>query len=264
MKMFNLKKVLFSAILSSQLCATYLYDDPNLGNIAIEGGVWNTTFSGQIKNTLSTTDMKDDLGYNENKNITTFGLDIKNNYTWIPNIYVNYLHFKETADGVITTEKRIGLNQNNSASGFLGSVSTSTEYSELNAIFYGYLQQGIFEFDLGLNLKSITYTQTIKENTGTDNITIEGPEKLFVLPYIALSIDLDAIDTVLKAEGSIVSLADDDAHDYRYSINYRIMRHMYLSYGYKLHSWTAKSQKNEHEEYNVELKGHYINAKILF
>jgi outer membrane protein len=267
--MFKLKKILLTAVLSTQVFATYLYDDPNLGNIAIEGGIWNASLNGKIKNTLSTTDLKDDLGYKDAKNITTMGLDIKNNYDWIPNIYINYLHFKETADGNLENEKVIGLEAKNieSSKRFLNSVSTSTDYSELNAIFYGYLQQGIFEFDLGLNFKSISYEQTIKENNTSiqqDEITIKGPDKLFVLPYIGLSINLDSIDTVLKAETSILSFADDDAHDYRYSLNYRIMRHMYISYGYRLHSWKAKSSKNEHEEYSVELKGHYINAKILF
>jgi predicted DNA-binding protein YlxM (UPF0122 family) len=264
MKMFEFKKVLLTAALSTQVFATYLYDDPNLGNIAIEGGIWNTAYSGNIKNTKSVTDLEKDLGYKENKNITTFGLNLKNNYTWIPNIYINYLHFKDTADGTLSESKSIGLNKNNTASIFSNSVSTSTEYSEVNAIFYGYLQQSIFQFDLGLNFKDISYEQIIKENSDTDKITIKGPDKIFVLPYIALSVDLDSIDTVLKAEGSIVSLGDDEAHDYRYSINYRVMRHMYLSYGYKFHSWTAKSLENEHEEYKVELKGHYINAKILF
>jgi hypothetical protein len=264
MKMFKLKKILLTAVLSTQVFATYLYDDPNLGNIAIEGGIWNASLNGKIKNTLSTTDLKDDLGYKDAKNITTMGLDIKNNYDWIPNIYINYLHFKDTADGNLTTQKNIGLNANNTASIFSNSVSISTEYSELNAVFYGYLQRGFFEFDLGLNFKSITYEQTIKENGDTDKIILKGPDKIFVLPYIALSIDLDSIDTVLKAEGSIVSLGDDDALDYRYSINYRIMRHMYISYGYKFHSWSARSLDNEHEKYDVELKGHYFNAKILF
>lgn len=264
MKMYKLKIMLLTVILSIQSYATYLYDDPTLGNIAVEGGLWNTTLSGKIKNTRSTTDLKNDLGYEDPKVITTFGLDLKNDYSWMPNIYVNYFRLKDTADGFISSAKNIGLNTNGSSSTFSNSVSTITEYSELNTILYGYLQRGVFEFDLGLNFKSITYTQTIKENSDTDRITIQGPDEILVLPYIALSIDLDAIDTVLKAEGSIVSLGEDDAHDYRYSINYRIMRHMYISYGYKFHSWTARSSQNDHEEYSIELDGQYLNVKILF
>lgn len=260
--MFKIKFIIVGLVISTKLFATYQFDDPKLGNIAIEVGVWNTSLNGNIENTVTTTDFKKDLGFKDSKNITSFGLDLKNDISWMPNIYINYFNLSNTADGNLTTKQINGI------SGiFSGSVSSSIEYSEVNTILYGFLQQGIFEFDLGVNFKKIDFKQTIKENdfgVNGDKVTIVGPDKIIPLPYIALKIDLYGINTVLKAEASVLSIGDDEAKDYKYSINYRIMRNMYISYGYRYSSWKTTSVKDKHEKYDMDIKGNYLNAKILF
>lgn len=258
--MFKFKKFVLTIALSTQLFATYMYDDPTLGNLAIEGGIWNTELSGNIHNTTSNTSFQDDLGHSEAENISAFGLDLKNDYIWLPNVYLNYFSINHSAYNTLNANKSI------SSDTFAnGSIVTSTiQYSEFNTIIYGYLQRHIFEFDLGINLKRISYSQELKEKSTNKIITIDGPSSVIPLPYIALSIDLDIIDLVLKAEASILAFGDTEASDYRYSINYRVMRHMYMSLGYKHHHWEATSSTDTHEKYDVDLKGNYINIKILF
>jgi hypothetical protein len=39
---------------------------------------------------------------------------------------------------------------------------------------------------------------------------------------------------------------------------------MYISYGYRYNSWKTTNKDNVHEKYDKNLKGNYINAKILF
>ena len=262
-------KKLKSKILLSFFCATFLngyeIENPTLGNIAIEAGVWKTKMDGNIQNPSALINFKDDLGFDESKNVTSFGLDLKNEYSWLPNIYVNYFTLNSDSHGNIATpgQKIYGNNT------YMGDVISTIEYSELNTILYGYLQQSIFEFDLGVNLKKINYTQTLKEDTGDVStgmpITIIGPESIIPLPYIGLKIDLYPINTVLKAETSMLALGDDEAKDYTYSINYRIMKNMYISYGYRYTSWKTKNKDETiNDKYDMNLKGNYINAKILF
>ena len=105
MKQFKLK--LFLSLLSATMLNAYEIDDPTLGNIAIEAGVWSTKLDGNIKNTVSTTNFKDDLGFDEKKNVTSFGLDLKNDYSWLPNIYVNYFTLNSSTDGNMATAKQI-------------------------------------------------------------------------------------------------------------------------------------------------------------
>ena len=258
--MVKFKKLLLTLLLTTELFATYMYDDPTLGNLAIEAGIWNTTLSGDIKNTLSDVSFKNDLGYNDSENITTFGLDIKNDFMWIPNIYINYFYLKSSTYNRLN--KDITISNDIFSNGNI--VATTTQYSELNSIFYGYLQQSIFEFDLGINLKRVSFSQDLKEKPTGKNIYIKGPTSIVILPYIGLSIDLDFIDLVIKAEASILSIGDTQARDARYSLNYRIMRHMYISYGFKQHYWKSTSSIDEHEKHKVSLEGSYINVKILF
>ncbi|MDD2697571.1 MAG: hypothetical protein PHF17_02085 [Arcobacteraceae bacterium] len=262
-------KKLKSKIILSFFCATllngYEIEDPSLGNIAVEAGIWNTRVDGNIQNPTALINFKDDLGFDESKNVTSFGLDLKNDYTWLPNIYVNYFTLNSLANGNIATPGQI-INGNNN---YVGSVTSSIEYSELNTIIYGYLQQSIFEFDVGVNFKKIDYTQTLKKNTGNilteDSITIKGPESIIPLPYIGLKIDLYPINTVLKAETSMLALGDDEAQDYTYSINYRMMKNIYISYGYRYTSWKTKNKDAIiNDKYDMNLKGNYLNAKILF
>ena len=269
--MKKLKSKILLSLLGATLLNGYEIDDPTLGNIAIEAGIWNTTLDGNIKNTVSTTNFKEDLGFDESKNVTSFVLDLKNYYSWLPNIYVNYFTLNSATDGTIATAKQI--DHSGTVTNFQGSVSSTIEYSEINTILYGYLQQSIFEFDLGLNLKKINYKQQIKENIDTDtsnndddldSSTIKGPDQIIPLPYLAFKIDLYPINTVLKAEASVLALGDDEAKDYKYSLNYRIMKNMYISYGYRYNSWKTTNKDNVHEKYDMSLKCNYLNAKILF
>jgi outer membrane protein len=268
-KMKKLKSKIFLSLLNVSFLNAYEIDDPTLGNIAIEAGIWNTKLDGNIKNTISETNFKDDLRFDEKKNVTFFGVDLKNDYSWLPNIYVNYFTLNASADGNIASPKLIADKSNitsvTTTNGYDGVVSSVIDYTELNTIFYGYLQQSIFEFDVGINFKKIDYTQTIKENDDPNmSATIKGPDQIIPLPYAAVKIDLYPINTVLKAETSMLALGDDEAKDYSYSLNFRVMKHMYLSYGYRYTSWKTTNKENAHEKYDMNLKGNYINAKILF
>lgn len=254
---------IFILVLSSTtLYGQYKYDSPTLGNLAIEGGIWKSNLKGDIKNIKSEIDFKDDLNYQESVPLTYFGLDIRSQYSWLPNFHVDYHNYSESAVGNFSEDKYLGLKDKIVSS---GTILTDTSYSEKNLKAYGFLQQSIMEFNLGVNLKKITYEQTIQHADITDQLVqIKGPSSWMILPYIGMKIDLYSLNTVLKAETSLLSFGDDEARSYTYSINYRIMRHMYISYGFRYASFKTSNLDNPHEKYNVSLEGNYISAKILF
>ncbi len=261
--MRRIKSKIILSLLSAVWLNAYEIDDPKLGNIAIEAGIWNTRLDGSIQNPSALIDFKNDLGFDEKKNVTLFGLDFKNDFSWLPNIYVNYFAMQSSTNGKIALPGQT-INGSNT---YVGDVLSSIDYSELNTIVYGFLQQSIFEFDLGVNFKKINYTQTLKSNTFTNQmpITIKGPESIIPLPYVGFKVDLYPINTVLQAETSMLAFGDDEAMDYKYSLNYRIMKNMYISYGYRYTSWkTQNKDTNINDKYDMNLKGNYINAKILF
>jgi len=255
--MFKIKFFVLSLLLSSNLFAVYQNTEISLGNIAIEAGIWRTSLNGDIINTNNKVDFKNDLGFDNISNITTLGIDLKNDISWLPNIYVGYFKLNNTATSTLGSTKKID------GSTFSGSISTSVEYSELNTIIYGYLQQNIFEFDIGVNIKKVRYTQIIQENNGANEFT-NDLSLIVPLAYVALKVDLAFIDTVLKAELSTLSIGDNEANSYAYSINYRMLQNMYISYGFRYNSWKSTNSNNVHEKYNLNLKGNYLNIKVLF
>jgi len=258
--MINLKKLMLTGLLiaNTSLFATYENDKDTLGNIALKVGIWKSDLGGSIENENSATDFENDFGYDDSKNINTFALDLKNDISWLPNVNISYFRLNNSSTNIFTSDKTIaGVNNIN------GKVSSTVEYQEINTILYGFLYNGPFEFDFGLNFKKIDYTQYIIENNG-GNPVIYGPDSIIVLPYGAIKINLDFIDTVLMAKASILSFGDNEAKDYEYSINYRVMRNIYLSYGYKYNSFKTTNENNDQEIYDVNIKGNYISCKILF
>jgi opacity protein-like surface antigen len=260
---------LFVLLSVTNLKANYKYDDPSLGNIAIEGLMWYSSLEGQISNAsnsqttgVSVTDFENDLGYNDKKTVSSFSIDLKNDFSWIPNFNVDYFSRSESTNGIFNEQKYLGESNKIIDT---GKILSNTEFSEVNLKAYGYLQQSIMEFNLGINLKKITYEQNIFHSVNTaQNILIKGPEELFVLPYIGVKFDLYPINTVLKAETSLLSFGDDEARSYSYSLNYRVMRHMYIGYGYRYTSFKSTNVDNTYEKYDVSIHGNYISAKILF
>jgi len=261
----NKTKVIFlSLFLLNSLFAAYENDNENdtLGNIAIKIGIFSANTSGSITNEQSNgnTSYTNDLGHKDDKNINIFAVDFKNNVSWLPNININYFKLNNSA-----TNTLVGTRSINNIDDINGSVSSTYNYSQINLLTYGYLYQGPFEFNFGLNFKKINFTQVINENDDRKRIiNIEGPTSLLVLPYGAIKINLDFMDTVLMASTSILSFGDNEAMDYDYSINYRAMRNVYLSYGYKYNSFKTTNNNNSKEIYDVKIKGNYISCKILF
>jgi len=258
--MNKFKVILLSLLLVSSVHASYENNDESLGNIALQVGIWNLSTNGTIINEYSNgnTDYKNDLGYDENKIINTFAIDLKNDISWLPNVNVSYFRLNNsstnTLNGTRTIDDAMDIN---------GSVSSNILYQEINTILYGFLYQGPIEFDFGVNVKKIEFLQTISKNQGL-NLKIKGPDSILVLPYMALKFNLDFINTVLMAQMSILSFGDNEAKDYMYSINYRVMKNIYLSYGYKYNSFKTTNSKNTNEIYDINVKGNYISCKVLF
>jgi len=257
--MNKLRKIFISLFIATSLFASYENDNDTLGNIAIQVGVLNSKLNGQIKNPKNDVSFKNDLGYDESKNINTFALDLKNDISWLPNVNISYFKLNDSANNTLQSSKNIANVDID------GSISSTVDYSEINTIMYGFLYQGPFEFDFGLNFKKIDFTQEIEENDGFKKyIKIDGPTSIIVLPHMALKLDLDFIDTVIVAKTSMLSFGDNEAKDYEYSINYRVMRNIYLSYGYKYNSFKTTRNTSNNEIYDVNIKGNYISCKVLF
>jgi hypothetical protein len=175
---------------------------------------------------------------------------------------VNYFLLKRSANNTLIGSRNIGSENEI----FSGLVTSSFEYSEINTILYKTIKNGIFEFDLGANLKNIDFEQTLNEKNGSNDndVLIKGPEGLLVLPYIAATMYFDGIDTKIKAESSVLAIGDDEARDYKLSITYNFTKNLALAYGYKYNSWKSTADDSTNEKYNFALSGNYFGIKLLY
>jgi len=257
--MYKMNFLVILLLLVTKSFAVYEQTNSTLGNVSIQTGIWNTSLNGTISNVDNNVKISDDLGFDEQKNITSFVLDLKNDVYWLPNVQMNYFLYRDSSHNTLTSSKKI------SSDIFNDKITSDIKYSELNTILYGFLQKDIFTFDIGVNMKKIYFEESVSSVLGSSNVIINGPDSLLFLPYIALEVDLDFMDTILKAESSILSIGDTEAKDYKYSISYRIMKHMYISYGYRYNSFKSKNSNTTNDEkYNINIKGNYLNVKILF
>lgn len=258
------KKKLFSILLILGFVvsanATYDYDDASLGNIAISAGIYRAKIGGEHDNPYSNTNFENELGYKDDNNVNILSIDLKNDINWLPNIQTSYFMLNSTVNSVLNLNKKINDTDLN------GSITTQTKYSEVEMVFYGFLYQGPFEFDLGLKVKQISFSQTIQENNGInkDIVTVKGPNTPIIQPYLGFKFDINSLNLVLSANLSMLSIGDVEAKDYNYAINYRAMRNIYISYGYKYNSWKSYSDQFVGEKQKINIKGNYLSFKIMF
>jgi len=217
--------------------------------------VWNAQVDGDIENLTSTTNIKDDLGF-EKKSITTFGGELSTNFVWLPDIKIDYFILDSTKNYDVKGTKTI------KTASFSGSTTTNIKYSELNSRFYGYVKNQYFKFDLGINLKKVDYTQKITNNTNDDYVIIKGPSSLMYLPYVGITLDLGGLK--INANSSILAFGDDEAKDYEYSISLTTFKAIELFGGYRYHEWKNKDKDDSTQHYKVSIDGGYFGLKLVF
>jgi len=197
--------------------------------------LWNAQVDGKIKNPKDTTDIKDDLKF-KSKNITAFGTELSTNYVWLPDIKVDYFTLE------ITQNSNLGNGKTIKNTTFVNDTISNIKYNELNSKVYGYVKNQNFKFDLGINLKKIDYTQYIKDGNN-NNITIEGPTSLIVLPYLGVTLDLGPLK--FNANSSILAFGDDEAKDYEYSLSLTTFDNVELFGGYRYHELPGCKHEDE-------------------
>ena len=249
---FKFKSIFFIFLLNINLLASYNNSEDTLGNITLSVDIWHSNIEGEIKNNKpSSLSFKDDLGFSQ-KDITTFGLELKNNITWLPNVNIDYFNLSSTTNAILNGTKYVN------GTPYTNKVSSKINYSQINTTFYGYLYQGPFEFNIGAKIKKINYVQSIEDTK------VKGPNSIVLMPHLSMKIHINEINTLLEGQISMLSFGDIETKDYSYSISYRFMRNAYISYGYKGYVWSGTNLNDDHEDYNVDVKGSYVSCKVLF
>lgn len=211
-------------------------------DIKIEAGLYLPTISGDISNTSSRTDLNDDLGFNKST-ASYFSFEYRHSYNYLPNIYISYFNMKKNADDSNLSKDAVVADATFSS----GIKTASTiEYSTLNTIFYqdflikGKTTKSIFgqriylgdlEFDIGLNIKNLSFLYSI-QNKSDLSIPLSWirVNEFIPLPYFGFK--YYRYNVTIYGDISALSFSEARSTTGQLAIDYRVVAGLYLTAGY--------------------------------
>jgi len=236
--------------------------------VQVEAGILMNEFDGELKNPTATLDFAKEIGY-DNTYSSYFGLKIKNNYEYLPNVSLNVIDMQEEIDSTFETPKKVADWD------FNGSVTSQTKYRVANLVLHnsykvkGSMQKflrweyytGDIEFNLGINMKYINYSFRIKNNdTNIPEPYAYVDINTFVAqPYIGMTYYW--YDLAFFANGSALSISETKARNYQVGLDYRLYKDLYISASYVFEDFQA-TEKNDKVDFKTF--GNKFTFKYIF
>ncbi len=206
----------------------------------VEAGLFLANYGGDISNTSSKADFKNDLNF-DSSSVSYFSIENKFNYDYIPNLYISYLSLRKKADTILDKDLKITNNT------FLTGVKTSSiaEYSSINAIIYqdfmikgtstsiygSKFYPGDIEFNIGLNIKKLDYKYNIQDkDDSTKPISWIRVNEFIPLPYFGFK--YYRYNVIIYGDVSAISYNEAKTISAQIALDYRVAHSIYLSCGY--------------------------------
>ena len=235
----------------------------------IEAGMHFSDFDGTISNAYSESDFREDYDYTETAS-SYFALSIYNENDYMPNIVFSYFNAKQNEDSDLNSQIYVadGVFDAND------SVSTTIDYQVLNIALYQDLKikgrrvkflfwkfyPGDIEFDVGMNLKVITWEfqakDAIASNPSSHWITVDSQ---IPLPYLGSKYYY--YDFRAYANVSALSFSEAKSTNYEVGFDYKVIKHLFLSASYMYEDFKATEKKDTIE---FKTRGNKFSFKYVF
>ena len=216
----------------------------------IEAGLFLPNLDGSISNVHGSSDFTQDYLY-DRASASYFGVDLFIGYDYAPNFSFDYFNMQDNSDA--TLDKNVTV-----ADGVFNSkVTTLSDFSVLNSVIYQDFKQkgkvfsllgqklytGDIEFDVGLNIKYLTWNFEIRDQIDTTRPSSWiHVNELVPLPYIGCKYYLYGF--IVHAEGSALSFVEAKAMNYQVALSYRVIEGLSLSGAYLYEHFEAV-EKND-------------------
>jgi hypothetical protein len=217
----------------------------------VEAGMFLSNFEGDISNASSTTDFKDDYGYDKTTS-SYFSLQFRFDYDYMPNIDISYFNMKQSQNADLNKSFEVA------GTDFNGTVSTAIDYKVLNVVLHKEFKTkgdrivmfgrkfypGDVEFDIGMNIKSVFYLFQVKDSSDSSaEYEFLGVNSIIPLPY--LGIKYYYYNFIGYANISALSFSEAKAMDYQIGIDYRVIDRLYLSASYIYEDFEATAGRDK-------------------
>jgi len=261
--------ILRSLLFVTLIFPLFLSAAPRQKNIStkLEVGLFFPNFLGTISNTKSSSDFEKDYGYNDTI-ASFFSMDVSNNYTYVPNLYISYFNMKDNSNK--TLKKSVTVADEN----YNADVATDISYSVLNlvllkdikkrgeyfSLFNSNYYSGDLEFSIGVNAKIINWEFQILDKSDLSRSPSWITAGIIIpLPYLGFKYYIK--DFILYSNASALSFSSAKSTSYQYGIDYKIVDSLYLSAGYIYEKFKAVEKS---DTISFISKGYKFSFKYAF
>lgn len=221
-------------------------------SITVGGGVWNETPEGGIRKTndVSVVDVKNDLFWSEESQGYLYAT-LEHPVPLLPNVRLMYTNLDHSGSGTASF--------NFEGISYSGTVANEFAIEQTDLLLYYEVLDNVVSLDLGLNVRVLDISYTIRDNTGTSSSgSVSGP-----VPMIyGLVGGSPWPGVLLSAEGNYMTLSGSTISDFNAKISYTTDFFVGFEAGYR--TQTIELDDVDDTTANLDFKGPFIGAYLKF
>ena len=222
-------------------------------SIAVGGGVWNETPSGNIiqpsNATTPTVDVKNNLFWTEESQGYLFAT-LEHPVPILPNVRLMYTSLDHSGSG--DTSFRFDDID------YTGTVANEFSIEQSDLLFYYEVLDNVVSLDLGLNVRLLDITYKINDGTNNDEGSVSG-----TVPMVYGLIGGSPWPGVLlSAEANYMSYSGSTISDFNAKISYTTDFFVGVEAGYRTE--TIELDDVDDTNANLDFKGPFIGAYVKF
>lgn len=191
-------------------------------DLELEVAGWQSSISGETRSGGTVIDLKNDLGLDDKSLVFIRG---RGHVTFLGNLYVGFTPLKNDADSTLTR----AITYEGRAFSASTPVTTSID---LNTYDLGWtfspLNIGIFEAEIGANIKFIDGTVTVKSATQTAQADFSAP-----VPMLKAVLRASGPFVSAEVDGMAIAYADNHLYDVTAQVKLNPFPFMYVAGGYR-------------------------------
>jgi len=213
---------------------------------------WHAENTGDVQSGANPVDVEKDLGLDTETLVQAY-FAFDHFIPLIPNVRLQYTDLSYEGDGE--------LNQGFDGVNFNGPVATEFDISQIDLIAYWRLLDNIVNLDLGLQVAKFDGDMNISQADPSSNASTTSVDETIPMAYVSAGVDLPFIDLSLTGSLSTGSNTDNQATDFKISLNYEIDT-IGAELGWRRFELELDDVSNV--DADLELSGPYLGVSIHF
>lgn len=218
-------------------------------------GAWQQEYAGDIRSTITTVDVEEDLGIEDkSNNVLYFALE--HGVPFLPNVRAQYIQME--VDGQNVLSRSIDFNGQTYA--LSDNVSTAVELDQADALFYYQVLDGVISLDLGLSVSMLEGQIDIQSVTEGTNAEFD---EVIPMLYVGLRADLLSTGFWVSAEAQGVSYEGNRLMEYTALIGYESKVGLGFEAGYRAVQFELKEFEDV-QNAQIDINGPYAAVNFHF